>query len=417
MARIIQRGTFGSGGGMQAGGNSPLIRAQQALSQGRYDEAEQICRRRLERKPDDIRMRLLLSQALLQLQQVDEAAEQAQKVVDAQPNNADAQITLSAALSQSQSKAALLRAESAARKASALLPRSARPRVQLAEVYMAQRKLKEAKAAADEAVKLEANLPAAHLIRSVVLLQDSDAQGAADAARQAIRYDRSLAPAHYTLALALNQLKQPKEAEEALDRAQELNAPIPPATLLGLRGQIYVKQRTWPWRGLGWFKKATIAYAAAQSASGRPRFLALPLGFLITFFSMFGKWTPLAIAIVAAAILFGLGAIPVAGRWIVAAVLLALIIGMVYGFVRSLQSGAISLGRFASTTGLTLVTAVILIVVGGAAFLAVWVPAGALAHSGDPWRIPTGIGVGVLFGLVTAGLAGRSVLKLLRASS
>lgn len=415
MARIIQRGTFGSGGGMQAGGNSPLIRAQQALSQGRYDEAEQICRRRLERKPDDIRMRLLLSQTLLQLQQADEAAEQAQKVVDAQPNNADAQITLSAALSQSQSKAALLRAEAAARKASALLPRSARPRVQLAEVYMAQRKLKEAKAAADEAVKLEANLPAAHLIRSVVLLQDSDAQGAADAARQAIRYDRSLAPAHYTLALALNQLKQPKEAEQALDRAQELNAPIPPATLLGLRGQIYVKQRTW--RNLAWFKKATITYAAAQSASGRPRFLALPLGFLITFFSMFGKWTPLAIAIVSAAVLFGLGAIPVAGRWIVAAVLLALIIGMVYGFVRSLQSGAISLGRFASTAGLALVTAVILIVVGGAAFLAVWVPAGALAHSGDPWRVPTGIGVGVLFGLVTAGLAGRSILKLLRASS
>jgi Tfp pilus assembly protein PilF len=415
MARIIQRGTFGSGGGMQAGGNSPLIRAQQALSQGRYDEAEQICRRRLERKPDDIRMRLLLSQALLQLQQVDEAAEQAQKVVDAQPNNADAQITLSAALSQSQSKAALVRAESAARKASALLPRSARPRVQLAEVYMAQRKLKEAKTAADEAVKLEANLPAAHLIRSVVLLQDSDAQGAADAARQAIRYDRSLAPAHYTLALALNQLKQPQEAEQALDRAQELNAPIPPATLLGLRGQIYVKQRTW--RNFAWFKKATIAYAAAQSASGRPRFLALPLGFLITFFSMFGKWTPMAIAIVSAAILFGLGAIPVAGRWIVAAVLLALVIGMVYGFVRSLQSGAISLGRFASNAGLALVTAVILIVVGGGAFLAVWVPAGALAHSGDPWRVPTGIGVGVLFGLVTAGLAGRSVLKLLRASS
>lgn len=415
MARIIQRGTFGSGGGMQAGGNSPLLRAQQALSQGRYDEAEQLCRRRLERKPDDIRMRLLLAQALLQLQQADEAAEQAQKVVDAQPNNADAQITLSAALSQSQSKAALLRAESAARKASALLPRSARPRVQLAEVYMAQRKNKEAKAAADEAVKLEINLPAAHLIRSVVLLQDSDAQGAADAARQAIRYDRNLAPAHYTLALALNQLKQPQEAEQALDRAQELNAPIPPATLLGLRGQIYVKQRTW--RSFSWLKKATMAYAAAQSASGRPRFLALPLGALIAFFSAFGKWTPAAIAIVAAAILFGLGAIPVAGRWIVSAVLLALIIGMVYGFVRSLQSGAISLGRFANTAGLALVTAVILIVVGGATFLAVWVPAGALAHSGDPWKVPTGIGVGALFGLVTAGLAGWSVLKLLRAAS
>src|SRR5579885_1910873 len=366
MARIA--GTFGRGA-MQGGGDNPVMRARQALADNRFDEAERLSRRRLERKPDDLMARLVLAQALLQLQQPEEAAEHAQRVVDAQPNNVDALLTLSAALSQNQSKASLARAEAAARKAAALRSRDGKPRVQLAEVALAQRRLKEARAAADEAIKLDPRMAEAHLIRGLILLQDGDPQGAADESRQATRANRNLAPAYYTLALALNQLKQPKEAEEALDRAQELNAPIPPATLLGLRGQIYVKQRTW--RNLAWFKKATITYAAAQSASGRPRFLALPLGFLITFFSMFGKWTPLAIAIVSAAVLFGLGAIPVAGRWIVAAVLLALIIGMVYGFVRSLQSGAISLGRFASTAGLALVTAVILIVGGGAAFLAV----------------------------------------------
>ncbi len=411
MARMIQRGTFG-GGGMQGGGNSPLFRAQQALSQNQPDLAEQICRRRLERKPDDMTMRLLLAQALLQLQQNEEAAEQAQRVVDAQPNNANAQVILSGALAQMQSKSALERAEAAARKASALLPRKAQPRVQLAEVYLARRKLKEAKAAADEAVKLEPTLASAHLIRAVVLLQDSDAPGAADEARQAIRYDKTMGPAHYWLALSLNQSKQPKEAEAALDRAQELNVPVPPAQLLGLRGQIYVKQRTW--RSFGWFKKATIAYAAAQSASGRPRFLALPLGVLITFFSAFGKWAPAAIAIVAAVILFGLNAIPVAGNWIVAAVLLALVIGLIFGFVRSVQSGAIGLGRLANMGGLALVCAIILLVVGGATFLAVWLPAGNLAHHGDPWRVPVGAGVGALFGAVATAWVGRSLLKALR---
>ncbi len=405
MARIIQRGQFG--GGMQGGGGNPVMRARQALAQNRFDEAERLARRRLERKPDDTMARLVLAQALLQLQQAEEAAEHAQKVVDLQPNNADAQLTLSAALAQSQSKTALERAEAAARKAVALMPRSARPRVQLAEVYLARRKLKEAKAAADEAVKLEPTLAAAHLIRSVVLLQDNDPQGAVDEARQAIRFDRDLAPAHYTLALALNQAKQPKEAEQALDRAQELHAPIPPATLFGLRGQICVKQRK--------YRQAAIAYAAAQSAAGRPRFIALPLGILITFFSAFGKWAPAAIAIVAAAILLGLGAIPVAGPWIVAAVLLALVIGLVYGYVRSVQSGAIGLGRLFSTAGVAGISVLILAVIGGATFLAIWVPAGAVANHGDPWRMPVSIGVGAVVGLATAGLAGRSLFRYIRA--
>jgi len=412
MARIIQRGTFGGGGGMQSGGNSPLFRAQQALSQNQPALAEQICRRRLERKPDDMNMRLLLAQALLQQQQNEEAAEQAQRVVDAQPNNANAQVVLSGALAQIQSKSALERAEAAARKASALLPRKAQPRVQLAEVYLARRKLSEARAAADEAVKLEPTLASGHLIRAVVMLQDSDPQGAADEARQAIRYDKAMGPAHYWLALSLNQLKQPKEAESALDRAVELNVPVPPAQVLGLRGQIYVKQRSW--RNYEWFKKATMAYAAAQGASGRPRFIALPLGVLITFFSAFGKWAPAAIAVVAGAILLGLYAIPVAGNWIVAAVLLALVIGLIFGFVRSVESGAIALGRFANTLGLVGICVIILLVVGGATFLAIWVPANSLAHHGDLWRVPVGVGVGALFGAVTTAWVGWSLFKALR---
>ncbi len=409
MARIA--GQFGSGGAMQGGGGNPVLRARQALGEGRFDEAERLSRRRLERKPDDFMARLVLAQALLQLQQIDEAAEHAQKAVDAQPNNADAQLTLSAALSQSQNRASLARAEAAARKACALRPRDAKPRVQLAEVALAQRHTKEAKAAADEAIKLDPRLAEGHLIRSLILMQDGDSAGAAESSRAAIRAKRDLGPAYYTLALSLTQLKQVNEAGEALDKAEELKAPIPPAQLYGLRGRIYLRQKK--------FNKALAANVLYQRVSGRPGFIAWPLGALITFFSAFGilgSWgPPVAIAIVAFLILFGLNAIPVAGHWVVAAVLLAVVGAMIFGYVRGVQSGALGLGRFFSVTGVMIIAAIIAVVMGGATFLAVFIPAGLLSAKGYPdWASPVGLAVGVVFGLVAAGLSGRQLLKVIR---
>ncbi len=405
MARIA--GQFGGGGAMQGGGGNPVMRARQALGEGRFEEAERLSRRRLERKPDDFMARLVLAQALLQLQQTDEAAEHAQRAVDAQPNNADAQLTLAAALSQTQNRASLARAEAAARKACALRPRDAKPRVQLAEVALAQRRVKAAKEAADEAIRLEPRLAEAHLIRGLVLLQDGDAAGAAEASRAATRAKRDLAPAYYTLALSLNQLKQADEAEQALDKAQELKAPIPPAQLFGLRGQIYLKQKR--------YRKSASAYTMAQRLSGRPAFIAWPLGVLITFFSAFGKWTPAAIAIVALAILIGLNAIPVVGPWLVAAILLAVIGALIFGYVRGVQSGALGLGRFFSVTGVALIGAIIVAIVGGATFLAVFIPAGTLQAKGYPdWAAPIGLAVGGAFGLIAAGLAGWQLLKVVR---
>ena len=346
---------------MQGGGGNPVLRARQALGEGRFDEAERLARRRLERKPDDFMARLVLAQALLQLQQVDEAAEHAQQAVDAQPNNADAQLTLAAALSQSKNKATLARAEAAARKASALRPRDAKPRVQLAEVALAQGRLKEAKAAADEAIKIDPRLAEAHLIRSLVLMQDSDYAGAAEASRAATRAKRDLGPAYYTLALSLTQLKEVNEAEQALDKAEELHAPIPPGQLYGLRGRIYIKQKK--------FRKAMTSHVMYQRVSGRPGFIAVPLGAVITFFSAFGiiaSWAPaVAIAVVALLILFGLNAIPVAGHWLVAAVLLALVGGLVFGYVRGVQTGALGLGRFFSVPGVAVIAAIIAVVMGG----------------------------------------------------
>jgi Tfp pilus assembly protein PilF len=406
MARIIQRGTFG--GGMQGGGGSRNQRAQLALSENRFDEAERLSRRQLEHKPDDLTARLLLAQALLQLQQAEEAAQHAQRVVDVQPNNANGQLILSAALTQTQKKSDLARAEAAARKASSLMPRSAKPRVQLAEVAMAQRKFKEAKAAADEAIKLEPRLAAAHLVRGMVLMQDGDNQGAADASRQAIQYDKQLGPAYYTLALSLNQLKQPAEASQALDKAQELQVPIPPASLFGLRGQIKVRQRR--------YKEAFAAYMLSQRASGRPGFLAVPLGALSVFFAValgFGKWGIAFLIVVALAILFGLSAIPVAGAWIVAALLLGLVGGMIFGFVRGVQTGALTLGRFTSPSGVIIVSVIIAAVMLGATFLAVYLPPAAGHPARGPWTVPTGLGVGGAFGLIAAFLSWRSLSKAL----
>lgn len=409
MARIA--GQFGSGGAMQGGGGNPVLRARQALGEGRFDEAERLSRRRLERKPDDFMARLVLAQALLQLQQFDEAITHAQQAADAQPNNADAQLTLAAALSQGQNKAGLIRAEAAARKACALRPRDAKPRVQLAEVELARRNLKEAKAAADEAIKLDPRLAEAHMIRSLVLLQDGDPAGAAESSRAATRAKRDLGPAYYTLALSLTELKQPAEAEEALDKAQELNAPIPPGQMYGLRGRIYMKRKK--------YRKALNAHIMYQRISGRPGFIAVPLGALVTFFSffsIFGSWGPaVAIAIVALLILFGLNAIPLAGHWIVAAVLLALLGALVFGYVRGVQTGALGLGRFFNTTGIIIISVIIAVVMWGATFLAVFIPAGMLQTTGHPdWATPIGLAVGAVFGLVAAGLAGWQLLKVVR---
>ena len=397
---------------MQGGGGNPVLRARQALGEGRFDEAERLARRRLERKPDDFMARLVLAQALLQLQQVDEAAEHAQQAVDAQPNNADAQLTLAAALSQSKNKATLARAEAAARKASALRPRDAKPRVQLAEVALAQGRLKEAKAAADEAIKMDPRLAEAHLIRSLVLLQDSDYAGAAEASRAATRAKRDLGPAYYTLALSLTQLKEVNEAEQALDKAEELHAPIPPGQLYGLRGRIYIKQKK--------FRKAMTSHVMYQRVSGRPGFIAVPLGAVITFFSAFGiiaSWAPaVAIAVVALLMLFGLNLIPVAGHWLVAAVLLALVGGLVFGYVRGVQTGALGLGRFFSVPGVAVIAAIIAVVMGGATFLAVFIPSGFVQTTGHPdWATPVGLAVGVVFGLIAAGLAVWQLLKVVRA--
>src|SRR5579859_1080743 len=163
MGRMGYRGgATGNMGGIPGG---DLNRAKLALQSNRPDEAERLLRKWLERKPSDSAARLLLAQALLQLQRIDDELAEARRVTREQSTNADAFLILSAALLQKQGPKSQQEAEDAARRAVQLQPRAARAHVQLAEVLASRRNLADAKREADEATRLEPRLPAAHLIR------------------------------------------------------------------------------------------------------------------------------------------------------------------------------------------------------------------------------------------------------------
>src|SRR5215467_1611199 len=96
MNRMVYRG--GGRGEQIAGG--PLGQARYALATGNLEKAESICRKRLERNPDDVSARTLLAQTLLQQHLVEDSFLEAKPATEIQPNNTDAQLVLSAALLQ-----------------------------------------------------------------------------------------------------------------------------------------------------------------------------------------------------------------------------------------------------------------------------------------------------------------------------
>jgi tetratricopeptide (TPR) repeat protein len=328
MGRMVYRG--GPGGGMGGIPGGDVNRAKLALQSNRPDEAARLLRKRLERKPDDHASRLLLAQALLQMQLVDEALVEARRLTRDQPKNADAFLLLAGALTQKQNSKSLEAAEEAARRAVELQPRSGRARVQLAEVLAARRNLKDARLEAEEASRLEPRLPAAHLIRAMVLLADKDYEGAVTASESALRYDDSLFAAHFTLANALIEVRRYDEALVALNRAQTLNPLMLPASNVeGMRGRIYLKQRH--------FGQAYRSFVQASRSSGRLAWLA-PFTGALSMTQILGRYAPqVVLVLLLAAILFGLGWIPVAGPWIVVVLLLGLFGFSFFATVRQYQ--------------------------------------------------------------------------------
>jgi tetratricopeptide (TPR) repeat protein len=326
-------GATGNMGGIPGG---DLNRAKLALQSNRPDEAERLLRKWLERKPNDAPARLLLAQALLQLQRIDEGLAEARRVTREQSTNADAFLVLSAALIQKQGPKSQQEAEDAARRAVQLQPRTARAHVQLAEVLAARRNLADAKREAEEAARLEPRLPAAHLIRGMVLLANDEPAEAITACESALRYDNSLFAAHFTMANAMIEVRRYDNALAALDRAKALNPLLPENQVAALRGRIHLKQRK--------FGTAYRDFATAQRASGRLTWLA-PVTAALSMTQVFGKYAPVvAIFVIGLLILFGLSFIPVVGSWIVVVLMLAFMGVLFFGGLRTTQGAILPTG-------------------------------------------------------------------------
>ncbi len=320
----MNRMTYRGGGGRQEmvvpGG--PLGKARLALANGRPDEAERLCRKRLERQPDDAMARLVLSQALLQQREVDEAVKEARRVTREQPNNADAHLTLAAALMQQGRVRVPAEAEKEARRAVQLQPKVARARVQLAEVLVANDNLPAAREEAENAIKLEPRGSAGYFIKAFVAMRDKDYEGAVAAADSAIRFDKEhmLGQAEIIRARALIELKRYDEALSGISAAEKQNPVLGGANAEAMRGTIYFRQRK--------FRQSYQAYLAAQRASGRKRLA--PIGaFIGMIYSPFGDnaqyWILGTVVVILALILFGVSYIPVAGPWISTALIIAIV--------------------------------------------------------------------------------------------
>ena len=409
MNRMSYRG--GQGGMTIPGG--PLGEARYALATGQADKAERIARKRLERQPTDSASRLVLAQALLQQRQVAEAITEARRVTREQPTTADAYLILSAALLQQGGGSPFSRvpaeAETAARKAVQLQPKLARARVQLAEVLVANNDLAGARIAADEAVKLEPRGPSGYFIRALVLMRDKDYDGAIQACDSAIRYDKDhqLSQIEFIKANALLEAKRYDEALTSLSAAERQN-PVIGATGYGLRGRIYFKQRK--------FGQSYNEFKSSALLSGRKRIA--PLTALVSMlFSPFGENAQYALLIAVLVIvflaLFGLSLIPVAGSWIVAVLIVAIIGFLAYVGLRQAQGSVLPADASARPITILGMVAAGLVGVVLVAIIERVIAGFTVKNPGFYDLTPTNLGIALCVGVIAAALAGYGIPLLL----
>src|SRR5579859_1204309 len=398
MGRMMYRGGQGTMGTIPGG---PLGKARFAMANGRFDEAERICRKRLERNPEDSAARLLLAQALLQQGQIADAAREARRVTREQPTNADAHLVLSSAVMQTAGPLGRIpaEAETAARRAVQLQPKAAKTHVQLAEILAAKKDLAGARAEADEAIKLEPRLAGAHLMRAVVLLSDKDPNGAIQSSDSALRYDRTMAQAELVKANALLEVRRYDDALTALDTAERGN----PALLAGgngraLRGRIYFKKRE--------YKRAYAQFYSAQMMSGRLKFLAPVISAInMVLVGLFGQNAAMAwgvlLAIILVAILSGISLIPVAGAWIAGVLVLAVVGVGIFGFLRQTRGTLLPGAVGAKVT--TLVAILMPFLVGAALALLIIGTLSSNVFHIHAWFSPITMVVAGIVGLALAG--------------
>ena len=341
----------------------PLGKAKYALSIGRPDEAERICRKRLERSPDDTSAHIVLAQALLQQQRVDEAAEEARTAIRQQSSNVDAHLILASALIQRTGPLGRVPAEAerVARRAVNLQPKAAKTHVQLAEVLAAKREYAAARAEADEACRLEPRLAGAHLIRAIVLLSDKDPAGAVQASDAALRSDRTLTQAEFIKANAYMDLKRYDDALSALDTVEKQNPLMMAGNSQSLRGRIYFRQRK--------LRQSYRLFRDLQTMNPRLRVLAPVLaGINMVMVGLLAEnaqygWVGLLI-VLAALLLFLIQLIPVVGGWIAAALVLGLVGFSAFAAVRQ---GTGRLFPADPTDRLTAIGATAVVLLGGGA--------------------------------------------------
>lgn len=391
MTRVPYRGGPPGAGAEMAGG--PLQRARIALMSNQPAAAEEICRKRLEKRPDEVPTRLLLAQALIQQQRAREGVVEVRRVLDAQPNNVDALIMLSSALLGSNQMNPPKEALTAAQRAVQLQPKAARAHVQLAEVLMMQRQFGQAEAEADEAVRLEPKLAAAHMIKGMALMNSKDYDGAAQAFQGALRQDRTMAPAHFGLAQALNEMRRPDEALESVTQAQKLNPYLPASQVAQLRAQIFRKQHH--------YRQAYNEYLTLARNGRNPRmapfFASLSFGL-----SFFGRAAPFVILAILVLILFGVGHIPAVGGVLIDIIIVALLGFGIWQVTKQFSGMTPIMALMQRRTLLTTVGGVVLslvVVFGLFAFF------GRNGHHPDYWFTTLSFGIASVVALIVAALA------------
>jgi cytochrome c-type biogenesis protein CcmH/NrfG len=355
---------FRGGPNMGEVGGSPVQQARLALMNNQPERAQELCRRRLEKRPDDYATRLVLAQALIQLRQPREAIIEVRRVLAVQPNNADALILLSSALLNVNQFNVPKEALTAAQRAVQLQPKVARGYVQLAQVQLVQRQYKDAEEAASEALQIDPRLGAASLVKGMALLQMKNHEGAVTNLRAALRQDRTQSSAYIALAQALIQLKRGDEALEAIDSAQKEHAPVPEGQLVQLRAQAYRKQNK--------YGKAFSVILEFTQRTSRFKAIAPIIAGYTFFFSLFGQGAIAVLIFVLLAILFGISKIPFAGGGLVDVILIALAGFLTWQVTRQFTGASpivrLAQGRTALFTAIAFVVPIVL-VFGIAAFI------------------------------------------------
>ncbi|HEX9067288.1 MAG TPA: tetratricopeptide repeat protein [Ktedonobacterales bacterium] len=330
--------------GAQSGAIVPggqLGQARLALASGQPEVAERICRKKLERQPDDAATRVLLAQVLLQMRRVSEAIAEARRVLKATPNNVDALLVLSSALAQSGGITGGVPDEAlkTAERAVQLQPKSVTPKVQLAEIMARKNDYAGARRQLDEAAQIDPRNPSVHMMRAVVLSSDKDYEGAIQSADIAMRYGRQLAPqsvaqAEFIKANALVELGRYDETLTVLNTVDADNPLLTPSTVHSMRGRVYFKQRR--------IGASYQEFLTAQRTTKLPRFLMPIMAALnMVFTGFFGRNSVYAlmvfVVVLAALILFGISFIPVVGQGLSMALVIALMAVLAFTYVRQMR--------------------------------------------------------------------------------